>query len=1168
MNLRRLVIRSLRHYWRTGIVVVFGLAVATAVIVGSLVIGDSVTGSIRRTALSRLGSIDYALVGHDYFRRELADDLASVLEGEDGANRAVPLIITQGAARNPSSDVVVPKVEVVGITDAFWGLHEDSRALGLSGREVAINAALASDAGVAVGDYLLLTVGSKSKVPTDSLFARRSREDAVRSMRVRVTAVLTSEGVGGFRLDAGTATPRNLFISLGWLASRLSKEGQANALVADLGPAAQAALARETRESLFTWQQWIEAQFNNPAQAEALVREMAYEGRPVTEPVLAKVLTLADYGLKLVDEPDSRYLWLQSEGVLLRPAEAGAALQPAASSGSMPRLSSVYIADSIRRADADAGAPELAYAMVAWVEDTTRLTSVAGEVGDLEWDEFALNSWAAEDLGASIGEQYELAYLVPSFEQGYRTETVELTLGAIVDMTGLGAEPDLVPDFEGITDAERIDDWDPPFPVDLRRITDRDEEYWDRYRAAPKAFVSRHTMTRMWRSATSDLNYGFLTSISVWKPPREGFMDEFNRRLLANLYKRTGPRLRSVRQQALAASKGTSDFGQLFLGMSMFLVLSGAGLAGMLMRLSADRRASEAGIMMACGFTAGTAGRTVFAEGTVLTVLGVLLGTPLGIVYAWAIVSALGSWWGGALGETAALWLFARPSSIIEGAAAGLLVGLLAAGWGARKLGRSRVLDLLSGWQAMLTSPTSSPRRWASAALACALVGALVLLGLSTFGEGVAPEVAFFASGAALLVAGVAGASLALTRAARMRGATRSPAGLSVRNAAASPGRSLLVVGLLACATFVVVAVAANSRDFAGVDLADRSSGTGGFALLATSSVPLTYDFGTPEGRERLGFSPEDEAAFEGVEVISFLVSPGEDISCLNIARPSRPRVLGVPDKMIDRGGFRVRTERRVKDGNPWKRLRSAAREGEFFTAAFGDAASVRWQLHSGLGQRYRIEGQGGRTASVEFTGLLSASIFQSEILLAEDEFRAIYPGVDAPSYFLIDTPPGTQEQVSRALRVNLGEMGLEVHTTREVLNAYLGVQNTYLSMFLALGGLGLLLGSVGMVAVLLRSALERRGEFALMLATGFRRGQIARLLVSEHGGLLLAGIAWGSLSALVAVAPQLASAASRVNWNALAVVLVSVLITGLLACALAARWTVRGSLIEALREE
>jgi len=67
---------------------------------------------------------------------------------------------------------------------------------------------------------------------------------------------------------------------------------------------------------------------------------------------------------------------------------------------------------------------------------------------------------------------------------------------------------------------------------------------------------------------------------------------------------------------------------------------------------------------------------------------------------------------------------------------------------------------------------------------------------------------------------------------------------------------------------------------------------------------------------------------------------------------------------------------------------------------------------------------------------------------------------------------------------------------------------------------------------------------------------------------LLLAGIAWGTLSALVAVAPQLASAASRVNWSALAVVLTSVLITGLLACALAARWTVRGSLIEALREE
>jgi len=270
---------------------------------------------------------------------------------------------------------------------------------------------------------------------------------------------------------------------------------------------------------------------------------------------------------------------------------------------------------------------------------------------------------------------------------------------------------------------------------------------------------------------------------------------------------------------------------------------------------------------------------------------------------------------------------------------------------------------------------------------------------------------------------------------------------------------------------------------------------------------------------------------------------------------------------MIERGGFRISSRAPSPQANPWKVLGPAPLKGP--VPIFGDAASVRWQLHSGLGQTYRLQPpDGAYVTMVEFVGLLSGSIFQSELLMHESDFRKMFPEVDAPSYFLIDTPPGKEEEVAQTLRANLGEMGLEVRTTREVLNDYIGVQNTYLSMFLALGGLGLLLGTVGMVAVLLRSALERRSEFALMLATGFTRGDLARLLVTEHGALLLAGMAWGTLSALVAVAPQLASAQSQVNWPQLAFVLISIPIIGLFACAVAARSTVRGSLIEALREE
>ena len=130
---------------------------------------------------------------------------------------------------------------------------------------------------------------------------------------------------------------------------------------------------------------------------------------------------------------------------------------------------------------------------------------------------------------------------------------------------------------------------------------------------------------------------------------------------------------------------------------------------------------------------------------------------------------------------------------------------------------------------------------------------------------------------------------------------------LALRSAAANRSRSLLVIGLIAAASFMIVAVAANTRNFSRMDYTRKDSGTGGFALRAISSLPIRHDFGTPAGRAALGFPPEDEAIFKGVKVYRLdLVSPGDDVSCLNLAKPTQPRVLWVGKDFIDRGGFSV----------------------------------------------------------------------------------------------------------------------------------------------------------------------------------------------------------------------------------------------------------------------
>ena len=67
-----------------------------------------------------------------------------------------------------------------------------------------------------------------------------------------------------------------------------------------------------------------------------------------------------------------------------------------------------------------------------------------------------------------------------------------------------------------------------------------------------------------------------------------------------------------------------------------------------------------------------------------------------------------------------------------------------------------------------------------------------------------------------------------------------------------------------------------------------------------------------------------------------------------------------------------------------------------------------------------------------------------------------------------------------------LQPFGVDAVSTTERLAAFHRVENTYLSTFQALGGLGLLLGTIGLAAVMFRNVLERRRELALLRAVGY----------------------------------------------------------------------------------
>jgi len=1129
VRLSRLITRSLRFYWATGLAVALGVAVATAVITGSLVVGDSVKGSVRDTALARLGNVDSALLTSHFFRDKLADDLAKAAKG--GKQAFIPVTIARAAARNPQANATVPNVSVIGIGGDFWRLFPGPPRPSLTGREVALNESAAGDLGVAAGQPVMLNVERRGKAPSDTLFTRRAREEVARSMRLTVAAVLPDDGVGGFSLGSQTATPRNVFVAKDWLARELGTEGLANAILAG-------------------------------SESHSIGR-----GDYPFRDELAAACRLDDYGLRLVPRAAQGYLSLQSDTLLLREPQVEAAREAAGALGGRAAAVSVYLATTI----AKEGGGDLAYAVIAGVESLDGFPISPKDAAKLDDDGILLNTWAAAELDAKVGDKLAVSYFLPSRDGVYATKLNSFTLRGIVELSGPAADPGLVPDFEGITKARTIADWNPPFPVDLKRVTKRDEDYWEAHRATPKAYLSTRRMRSIWNAASPGGTADWVTSLRITGGTDVGqLQSQLSNEIRSRLGRAGGDMaFRPVRKQVLEGSKGSTDFGVLFVSMSMFLVVAAMGLAGTLMRLMAERRAGEAGMLLACGFTGGQAARAVLAEGAVLAVCGVAVGWPLGIAYAGGIINALNTGLLGTIGN-AALRLHVEAASIAIGAVAGLAAGVASAWWGTRALGQARVLDLLAGWRAMGARPVRAAGKIAALLGVAAAIAAAAMIALGLAGAA-SPVAAFFAGGAALLAAALCGCYWALARAiGRRAGGRVSTWGLVVRNAAANRRRSMLAIGLFACATFVIVATAANRRDYAGSDVTRKDSGTGGFSLRAVASLPIRYDFGTKSGRARLGFSRDDDALFEQVKVYSFLMSQGDDVSCLNLAKPAFPRVLGVSRQFGSRGGFRVNG----RDGkaNAWETLFAAGRPGSAHESSpvpvFGDASSVQWQLHSGLGGIIGMQSASGEVVDLRVSGLVSNSIFASELLMSDENFGTLFPGQADARYFLIETPPGMEGKVAAALRRNLGDMGLEVRGTREILNSVIGVQNTYLSTFTALGGLGVVLGTFGLVAVLLRNALERRAEFALMLATGFSRKYLAALLVVENGGLLAAGLACGAAAALIAVAPQLRSAEAVVSWGILAGMLVAILLIGLAACTVAAASVVRGNLMEALREE
>jgi len=228
----------------------------------------------------------------------------------------------------------------------------------------------------------------------------------------------------------------------------------------------------------------------------------------------------------------------------------------------------------------------------------------------------------------------------------------------------------------------------------------------------------------------------------------------------------------------------------------------------------------------------------------------------------------------------------------------------------------------------------------------------------------------------------------------------------------------------------------------------------------------------------------------------------------------------------------------------------------------------VVWMLQTGVGGVVKVPDVSGTPTDLRIAGLLKDSVFQSALLIDETAFLRLYPDQEGYRFFLIRCPAGSEETVKQLLESALTARGFAVETSAERLTNYLAIENTYLSTFQALGGLGLLLGSLGLAVVLLRNVWERQGELALLQALGYRQSDLVSLILIENAALLVLGLFTGTVAALLSILPQIVARSAALPWRSLGLLLGAVVLVGFATTYLATRAALRAPLQPALRRE
>ncbi len=1023
MSILKLILKSLKYYYKANIGIALGIAISTAVITGALIVGDSVSYSLSRATHYRLGDIETTLTAGDrFFNQDLSHRLsAETNKSYSSVLRLETIILNNGGKSR------INRAQVWGIDSSFKSvIGSNFNFDSIGDNKVAISQNIADKLNIKIGDNILLKIKKASLIPLNAPFV--SSEEQSVSKRVEIVGIVGKQDYGRINFSNSQTAPYNIFTSIAWLNKVMKIGNNANLII--------------TNDS------------------------------NLTNEDLKSAISLNDISIDI--EEIANQLNITSDRIFFDSVSSNSIIS------AFPK-SEAYLTYFVNEIN---------------LKDKSCPYSFVSTRTDLLDNEIIINSWLADDLKAKQGDTIDLKYFAVGPLRKLDTKNSTFIVKDIYDLDSNSQDYSLMPKFPGLSDAGNCRDWDTGIPIDLDKIRDKDEEYWESYKGSPKAFISKNKAIELWSN-----RFGSYTSFSIKSIDR----DIVSKKLVKSIDpKKLGFQIIKVKEEGLFAATNGTDFSQLFIGLSFFIIVSGLLLTILLFQFSIDVRLTQIGTYSALGFSKSLIKKLFLAEYLIVAIVGSSIGVLLSIVYNSMVFYGLNRVWQDIV-RTNVLEVDINASTLFLGFFISLIISGLTI---AQSLNRR----LKQHSNQLQKKVNVGPKKWVKLVKLFFMIAlasfAVVIIVSQLYNGNYSSESTFFMAGSALLVSFILLMDRLLTSSKSKNTSSFNLKKLIWKNMTSNKSRSMMVIILLSIGSFLVISTGANRQDLFTKSY-EKTSGTGGFNYFAKTTMPILKDLSDTKVKSDYGIN-------DSISIIQFRSIQGDDASCLNLNRISRPQLLGVDaDNMDERFSF-VTKSALLDENNPWSSLNSNITG---LIPAIADQTVILWSLGKKVGDTLIYTNEFGEPINLILVGGLGASVFQGNVLISNENFLKHFPSSSGSNIFLVE---GQNNEIEIEFNLAFKDLGWEMEETAMRLANFKSVENTYLSIFLVLGAFGLLLGIIGIAIVLARSINERKSELSLLFATGYSQIMIYKLIFREYLNLLLLGIFGGSITALIAVFPAL----------------------------------------------